>query len=57
MVKCETCKEEIINPKFILKELTNVGYVTVEFDSVICFLKYVLKKFKRKINKMMKNGK
>lgn len=50
---CETCKEEIINAEFILRELTSLGYMDRNFCSVKCFIKYLIKKFKRKIKKVL----
>ena len=53
---CETCEEEIdMNAKFILRELTSIGYMDKEFCSKQCFIKYLIKKFKRKIKKELKN--
>jgi len=52
---CKTCKEELTNPKFILRELTSLGYLDTKFCSnKMCFVKYIVKKFKRKINKVLK---
>lgn len=50
--KCYYCKEEILgNPKVILKILTMCGYDDLSFDSIKCFLKYIIRKHRRKLNK------
>lgn len=52
-INCEICKKELDNPGFILQELTILGYEEKNFCSVKCFLEYVLKKFKRKIKRLL----
>lgn len=58
MVKeeCEYCKEDLTNsnPQFILEKLTSIGYVSVKFCNKKCFVKYIVKKFKRKLKKELK---
>lgn len=54
MKNCETCKEEVINAKFTLNELTLIGYIDKDFCSTKCFIIYIIKKFKRKIKKELK---
>jgi len=52
MVKCEYCKGLIeSNPKYVLKVLTGLGYEDYDFHNLDCFLRYILKKFKRKLKK------
>ena len=53
--KCETCNSELSNPIFILRELTNIGYLDYEFCNVKCLLTYIIKRFKRKIKKALKS--
>jgi len=55
MTTCPYCKKHFEwNPKIILRQLTNMGYQDKEFCEVGCFLRYVLKKFKRGIKKLTK---
>lgn len=53
---CEYCKKdlEMTNPKFILilKELTTLGYSPLDFCNSDCLIRYIAKKFKRKIMRM-----
>jgi len=50
---CEWCKEDISgkNARFIFKPLTIIGYQELEFCSKKCFINFVCKKFKLKINR------
>ena len=53
-IYCETCKEEITNPRFILDELTSIGYERKNFcQNKMCFIKYVVKKFRGRIKKVL----
>jgi len=54
MVKefCEYCNEEITNAEYVLNELSSNGYDEKNFCNLDCFLKYILKKFKRQIKKL-----
>ena len=40
------------NPLFILKELTTLGYPELNFCDSDCLIRYIAKKFKRKIRRM-----
>lgn len=55
---CKFCGEnlEMENPKFILQELAQIGYSSSDFCKDECLIRYIAKKFKKKINKMIKNG-
>ena len=51
---CAYCKEDLTdsNAKYILEELSMIGYITSRLCSKECLIKYIYKKFKRKIKKM-----
>lgn len=52
-VKCRYCKKEIKgNPKYVLQEISMMGYTDLDFDSLICFLKFIMKKYRKKLWKM-----
>lgn len=55
MIKCNHCEEEIIgNSRFIirLKRLSMTGYDDLDFCNVDCFLRYITKKYKKKLNRL-----
>jgi len=55
--ECEFCKEDLSksNPKFVLRELTSVGYTELDFCRKDCIVGYIVKKFRRKITKIIAN--
>ena len=44
--ECETCKIELTNSEYILRELSVLGYDTKEFCNKKCCKEYVMKKYK-----------
>ena len=52
---CTTCEKDLnmTNPKYVLKELTGVGYVDEKFCTTKCFIKFIIKNFKRKIKELI----
>ena len=54
--KCAYCKKDLDrdNPQFVLQELTSIGFVSFDFCDNDCLIRYIAKRFKRKIRKMVK---
>ncbi len=47
--KCANCKDKIPgNTRFVLMQMTMVGYQTFNFCCLKCYLDYVFKKYKKK---------
>jgi len=56
MEKCKICGEnlDMRNAKFILSELTmTISYQEIKFCSKKCFLEFIIKNFRREINKIL----
>lgn len=52
--KCHFCRRDMSkdNAKYILQQLTMVGYVSYDFCSNKCLLNYIFKKFRELIRRM-----
>lgn len=50
---CAECEIEITNSAIIMRELTSIGYVDKDFCTQTCFIKYIAKKYKRKIRRLI----
>jgi len=50
---CEQCEEDLsnTNPKFVLEQIGILGYEEFKFCSKKCFIKNILKEFRKDIQK------
>ncbi len=56
--ECEYCKKDLDkdNPKFVLMELSNIGYTELNFCNDKCYFSYLLKKFGKKLSKIERDN-